>query len=352
MDVPLWTWTATVGLILVLLGVDFVVGRNPHDVSMREAAVWSVFYLGVAIAFGVAVWMNAGSDLGTQYYAAWLVEKSLSVDNLFIFVIIFAKFAVPSELQQRALVIGVSLALVLRAAFIAVGAAALELFAFTFVIFGAFLIWTAVQLFRHRNEDADLDDNGLLRMARRRLRVTDEYHDNRLRVSIGGVKAWTPMALVLLAIGSTDLLFALDSIPATFGVTEEPFLVFAANAFALLGLRALFFVLHNLLDKLIYLAVGLSVILGFIGIKLILTFVHEVVPAVPKVSTELSLGFIVLTLSVTTVASLLRAKRDPTVRAHSGTLRGHRADSATSDSAASGPSDQQSGVEHRRATRP
>jgi tellurite resistance protein TerC len=330
-NVPLWAWAATVGLILVLLAVDLVVGRNPHDVTMREAALWSVFYLGVAIAFGVVVWTNAGSDLGTQYYAAWLVEKSLSVDNLFIFVIIFAKFAVPSELQQRALVIGVALALVLRAAFIAVGAAALELFAFTFVIFGAFLLWTAVQLFRHRNEDADLDDNGLLRMARSRFRVTDEYHENRLRVNIDGVKAWTPMALVLLAIGSTDLLFALDSIPATFGVTEEPFLVFAANAFALLGLRALFFVLHNLLDKLIYLAIGLSAILGFIGIKLILTFVHEVVPAVPKVPTGLSLAFIVFTLTVTTVASLMRARRDPTAHAHSGRMRGHRTDGAPSD---------------------
>jgi tellurite resistance protein TerC len=323
-DVSLWAWAATIGLVLVLLVVDFVVGRNPHDVSMREAALWSVFYVGVALAFGVVVWTQAGADYGTQYYAAWLVEKSLSVDNLFIFVIIFAKFAVPSELQQRALLIGVALALLLRAVFIAVGAAALELFAFTFVIFGAFLIWTAVQLFRHRDEDADLDDNALLRAARRRLTITDEYHGNKLRIVVDGVRSWTPMALVLVAIGSTDLLFALDSIPATFGVTQEPFLVFAANAFALLGLRALFFVLHNLLDKLIYLAVGLSVILGFIGVKLILTFVHEVVPEVPKVPTSLSLGFILVTLTVTTVASLMKARRDPTAHAHSGALHGHR----------------------------
>jgi TerC family integral membrane protein len=331
-DVSLGMWLGTVGLVLVLLTLDFVVGRNPHDVSMKEATLWSVFYVGIALAFGVLVWTQAGADYGTQYYAAWLVEKSLSVDNLFIFVIIFAKFAVPSELQQRALLIGVALALVLRAIFIAVGAAALELFAFTFVIFGLFLIWTAVQLFRHRDEDADLDDNAVLRVARRRLTITDQYHGNKLRITQDDVRAWTPMALVLVAIGSTDLLFALDSIPATFGVTAEPFLVFAANAFALLGLRALFFVLHNLLDKLVYLAIGLSVILGFIGIKLILTFVHEVVPEVPKVPTAVSLVFIVLTLTVTTVASLLKARRDPTAHAHSGALHGHRAtDGSTHD---------------------
>ena len=330
MDVPLWAWGVTVGVVVALLVLDFVVGRNPHEVSLREATLWSLFYIAVALGFGVVVWVQAGATFGTQYYAAWLVEKSLSVDNLFIFVIIFAKFAVPSELQQHALVIGVALALVLRAAFIAVGAAALELFAFTFVIFGVFLIWTAVQLFRHRNEDADLEDNGLLKVARSRLRVTDEYHGNALRVTTNGVRSWTPLALVLVAIGSTDLLFALDSIPATFGVTQVAFLVFAANAFALLGLRALFFVLHNLLDKLVYLAVGLSFILAFIGVKLIVTFVHEVVPEVPKIPTALSLAVIILTLAVTTVASLVKASRDPTAHAHSGSLRGHtsREDSA------------------------
>jgi tellurite resistance protein TerC len=303
-DVPLWAWGATIGLVLVLLVIDFVVGRNPHDVSMTEATLWSVFYVGIAIAFGVVVWTQAGADFGTQYYAAWLVEKSLSVDNLFIFVIIFARFAVPSVLQQRAL-----------------------LFAFTFVIFGGFLIWTAVQLYRHRNEDADLDDNALLKAARRRLKMTDDYHGNKLRIRIDGVWFWTPMALVLVAVGSTDLLFALDSIPATFGVTQVPFLVFAANAFALLGLRALFFVLRNLLDKLVYLAVGLSVILGFIGIKLILTYFHTVFDEVPKVPTSISLGFIIVTLTVTTVASLIKVRKDPTAHAHSGALRGHKEES-------------------------
>jgi tellurite resistance protein TerC len=271
------------------------------------------------------VWATNGPTYGTEYFTAWLVEKSLSVDNLFVFVIIFAKFAVPPQLQQRALLIGVALALVLRTIFIAVGAAALEAFAVTFAVFGAFLIWTAVQLFRHRNEDADLEDNALLAFARRRLPMADTYEGNRLRVVVDGKRLFTPLFLVLLAVGSTDLLFALDSIPATFGVTSEPFLVFAANAFALLGLRALFFVLRGLLDKLVYLSVGLSVILGFIGVKLILTYVHEVNPDVPKIETLWSLGFIAVVLTVTTVASLAKARRDPTAHAHSGSLRGHGA---------------------------
>jgi TerC family integral membrane protein len=323
MDVSLWAWGLTITVVLLLLVVDFVVGRNPHDVSMKEAAAWSVFYVAVAIGFGVVVWSTSGGSYGTEYFTAWLVEKSLSVDNLFVFVIIFAKFAVPSQLQQRALLIGVALALVLRAVFIAIGAAALEAFSVTFAVFGAFLIWTAVQLFRHRNEDADLEDNALLTFARRRLPFTDEYHDNRLRLSVDGRRVFTPLFLVLLAIGSTDLLFALDSIPATFGVTSEPFLVFAANAFALLGLRALFFVLRGLLDKLVYLSVGLSVILAFIGVKLILTFLHEVDQDVPKIETVWSLAVIGVVLAVTTAASLVKARRDPTAHAHSGSLRGH-----------------------------
>lgn len=330
MNVPAWVWFATVGLVVLLLVIDFVVGRNPHEVSITEATWWSILYIGVAVAFGIAVWLGAGSDFGQQYFAAWLVEKSLSVDNLFVFVIVFARFAVPAEHQQTALLFGVALALVMRAAFIAVGATALELFSFTFVLFGVFLIWTAIQLFRHRNEDADLDDNGVLAFVRRRVPMTDDYVGRRIVVRRDGRRMFTPMFIVLIAIGTTDLLFALDSIPATFGVTSVPFLVFAANAFALLGLRALFFVLRHVLDRLVYLAVGLSVILGFIGVKLILTFVHEVAPRVPKIPTTLSLGVILGILAITTAASLLKARNDPTVRAHSGALRGHpaRADHA------------------------
>jgi tellurite resistance protein TerC len=322
-DVTWAVWAATIAAILVLLAIDFIVGRNPHDVSMREATLWSVFYIGVAIAFGALVWSNAGAEFGQQYYAAWLVEKSLSVDNLFIFLIIFTRFAVPSDLQQRALLIGVALALVMRAAFIAVGAAALEYFAFTFVIFGGFLIWTAWGIFKHRNEDADLDENAVIRAARRRFPITEEYHGNKLTIMQSGRRFATPMLLVLVAIGTTDLLFALDSIPATFGVTQEPYLVFAANAFALLGLRALFFVLRNLLDKLVYLAIGLSFILAFIGVKLILTFLHEVNADIPKIETTTSLVVIITTLVITTVTSLLKVRRDPTARAHSGPIGGH-----------------------------
>jgi tellurite resistance protein TerC len=322
-DVTLTTWALTVAAIIALLVMDFIIGRNPHDVSIREATLWSVFYIGVAIAFGIWVWNWAGAEFGQQYFAGWLVEKSLSVDNLFIFLIIFARFAVPSELQQRALLIGVALALVMRAIFIAVGAAALEYFAFTFVIFGGFLIWTAWGIFKHRNEDADLEENAVIRAARRRFSVTDEYHGNKLTVVQQGKRYATPMLLVLIAIGTTDLLFALDSIPATFGVTQEPYLVFAANAFALLGLRALFFVLRNLLDKLVYLAVGLSFILAFIGVKLILTYLHEVNDAFPKVPISVSLGVIIVTLTITTVASIIKVRRDPTARAHTGAIGGH-----------------------------
>jgi tellurite resistance protein TerC len=277
------------------------------------------------------VWTIAGPEYGQQYYAAWLVEKSLSVDNLFIFLLIFARFAVPSELQQRALLIGVALALVMRAAFIAVGAAALEYFAFTFVIFGAFLIWTAWSIFKHRNEDADLDENAVMRFARKRLRVSDDYQGNKLTTVQDGRRFVTPMFLVLIAIGTTDLLFALDSIPATFGVTQVPYLVFAANAFALLGLRALFFVLRNLLEKLVYLAVGLSVILAFIGVKLMLTFGHQVNPQIPEIPTVFSLVVILVVLTVTTVASLVKVSRDPSARAHSGPIAGHGHTTETTD---------------------
>lgn len=317
LDVSFAVWAVTVAGIVVLLAIDFVVGRNPHDVSIREATLWSVFYVGVAIAFGIGVWSLAGAEFGQQYFAAWLVEKSLSVDNLFIFLLIFARFAVPSQLQQRALLIGVALALVMRAAFIAVGAAALEYFAFTFVIFGAFLIWTAWGIYKHRNEDADLDENAMLRMARRRLPFTDDYHGNRLTVLINGSRVATPMMLVFIAIGTTDLLFALDSIPAIYGLTSEPYLVFTANLFALMGLRQLYFLLGDLLNRLVYLSQGLAFILFFIGVKLVLHALHEnTVPFinggehvnVPEIPTLLSLAVIVLTLFLTMVASLVKTR--------------------------------------------
>lgn len=321
MNVSLTLWLVAIGAILALVALDFLtVSRKPHEVSFKEAAWWSIFYIGVAIAFGVVVWCMSGSDYGTQYFAAYLVEKSLSVDNLFVFVIILTQFAVPSIYHQRVLLVGVVLALVLRAIFIAVGAAALAAFAFTFVIFGAILIWTGVQLFRHRNADPEPKDNLVVRTFRRWYPVTEDYHETKLFVRIDGKRMATPLLLVMVAIASTDLLFALDSIPATFGVTQEPYLVFTANAAALLGLRALYFLLRGLLDKLIYLSLGLSLILIFIGVKLILTFFHETYPVVPKIPTLFSLGVIAAILVIVTVASWIKVRRDPTAIAHAGTV--------------------------------
>jgi tellurite resistance protein TerC len=321
MDVTLLTWALVVGAILALIVVDLLtVSRKPHEVMFKEAAIWSIFYIGVAIAFGVWVWQTAGSQFGTEYFAAYLVEKSLSVDNLFVFIIILAQFAVPSIYHQRVLMFGVILALVLRAIFIAVGAAALAAFSFTFVVFGAILIWTGVGLFKHWDEDPSPEDNKLVKIIRKRIAMTDEYDGSKIFTRINGKRIATPMFLVMIAIASTDLLFALDSIPATFGVTEEPFLVFAANAFALLGLRALYFLLKGLLDKLIYLSLGLSIILMFIGVKLIMTYVHEIWYEVPKIPTLVSLMVIALVLIVSTVASLIKAKKDPSATAHAGRI--------------------------------
>jgi tellurite resistance protein TerC len=323
MDVTLLTWALVVGAIIALIVVDLLtVSRKPHDVMFKEAAIWSIFYIGVAIAFGVWVWKTAGSQFGTEYFAAYLVEKSLSVDNLFVFIIILAQFAVPSIYHQRVLMFGVILALVLRAIFIAVGAAALAAFSFTFVIFGAILIWTGVGLFKHWDEDPSPEDNKLVKIIRKRIAMTDEYDGSKIFTRQNGKRIATPMFLVMIAIASTDLLFALDSIPATFGVTQEPFLVFAANAFALLGLRALYFLLKGLLDKLIYLSLGLSIILMFIGVKLIMTYVHEIWYEVPKIPTVVSLMVIALILIVSTVASLIKVKKDPSATAHPGRISG------------------------------
>ena len=319
MNVSLTTWLVVIGAILALIIVDLLtVSRKPHEVKFKEAAGWSIFYIAVAIGFGVWVWQSAGSEFGTEYFAAYLVEKSLSVDNLFVFIIILAQFKIPSIYHQRVLMFGVLLALVLRGIFIAVGAAALKEFNFTFVVFGAILIWTGVGLFKHWDEDPSPEDNRLVKTMRKRIAMTDEFHGSKIFTKIDGKKLATPMFLVMIAIASTDLLFALDSIPATFGVTEEPFLVFAANAFALLGLRALYFLLKGLLDKLIYLSLGLSIILMFIGVKLILTYVHEVWKEVPKIPTVASLAVIGIILVVSTVASLVKSKKDPTAIAHAG----------------------------------
>ena len=323
MDVSLLSWSIVVAAIIVLVVVDLLtVSRKAHDVLFKEAAAMSIFYIAIAIGFGVWVWQTSGSQFGTEYFAAYLVEKSLSVDNLFVFIIILAQFKVPSIFHQRVLMFGVILALVLRAIFIAVGAAALAAFSFTFVIFGAILIWTGVGLFKHWDEDPSPEDNAFVKQIRKRIAMTDEYDGPKIFTRVNGKRLATPMFLVMVAIASTDLLFALDSIPATFGVTQEPFLVFAANAFALLGLRALYFLLKGLLDKLVYLSLGLSVILMFIGVKLIMTYLHEIWYEVPKIPTLVSLSVIALVLLVSTVASMIKVRRDPTAQAHAGRVTG------------------------------
>ena len=318
-------WVVTIALIVALLAVDLVSAAvRPHKVGFREAALWSVAYVGVAVAFGIWFTFAYGGDFGVQYFTGYLVEKSLSVDNLFVFVIIMTTFAVPEEHQHKVLTFGIVLALIMRAIFIALGAALLSLFSVVFLLFGLLLIFTAIQLFRHRDEDPDIEDNAVVKIARRLLPITDSYVDGRLVTRLDGRRMVTPLFLVLIAIGSIDLLFALDSIPAVFGVTREGYIVFVANAFALLGLRALFFLVRGLLDRLVYLSTGLSIILAFIGVKLILHWLHvDISPAVPEIPTLLSLGVILAILVVVTVASLLKTRNDPAAKAHAGSLRAH-----------------------------
>ena len=321
MDITLALWIGTIVGIIALVALDFVaVSRKPHEVKFREAMLWSIFYVGIAVAFGIAMFVWQGSQTGSEYFAAYLVEKSLSVDNLFIFIIILTQFAVPLQLHQRVLLVGVVLALVFRAIFIAIGAAALEAFSFTFVLFGVLLIYTGIQLARHRNEDPEPTDNFIVRKVRQKYAFTDEYHGTKSFVKINGKRMATPLLLVMIAIGSTDLLFALDSIPATFGVTSEPYIVFTANAFALLGLRALYFLLQGLLNKLIYLSLGLSIILIFIGIKLMLTFAHGINPSIPHIPTNVSLAVIGSILIITFVASWIGSRRNPDAIAHAGRI--------------------------------
>jgi tellurite resistance protein TerC len=323
LEVTALGWTLTIGVIVALLALDLTLGvLRPHAVGFREAAGWSIFYIGVAVAFGLVFAGVAGWDFGAQYFAGYIVEKSLSVDNLFVFVIIMTTFAVPEKYQQEVLTFGIIIALALRVAFIALGATLLSLFSFMFLLFGLLLIYTAVQLFRHRDEDPDVEDNALVRASKRIFTVTDDYVGGKMITKVGGRRAVTPLFLVLIAIGSSDLLFALDSIPAVFGVTDEAFIVFVANAFALLGLRALFFLVKGLLDRLVYLSTGLSVILAFIGVKLVLHWAHtDLSHAVPEIGTPVSLAVIVLVLAITTVASLLKIRKDPDAQAHAGSVR-------------------------------
>ena len=318
-----YVWYITIGVTLAVLIFDvFIIGRRPHTPSTKESASAIVFYVTLAVLFGLGVWLFSGGRYAGEFYAGWLTEYSLSIDNLFIFLIIMSRFGVPRKYQQTALLVGIILALVFRGIFIAVGAAAINRFAWVFWIFGAFLIYTAVQLARHgESGDEDYEENVVIRWARRVLPATDQYNGVKLTVVEGGKRLITPMFIVIVALGTTDLLFALDSIPAIYGLTREPFLVLTANIFALMGLRQLYFLLGDMLRRLVYLSIGLSVILAFIGVKLILHALHEnTLPFInggehvkwaPEIPIWMSLGFIVVTLAITTVASLMKSRNMP-----------------------------------------
>jgi tellurite resistance protein TerC len=320
-NVTTWVWLTTVALLVGLLALDvFVIGRRPHEPSMRECAIGIAFYIGLALLFGLGVLVTSGGRYAGEFFAGWLTEYSLSVDNLFVFVIIMARLAVPRPLQQTALLVGVILALVMRGIFIALGAAAIHRFSWVFYIFGAFLVVTAVRLARHSDDAGEYKENAVLRFLKKRLPATDEYHGVKLFVRENGRRLMTPMLIVIVALGTTDLLFALDSIPAIFGLTKEPYLVFAANVFALMGLRQLYFLIGGLLERLVYLSVGLAVVLAFIGVKLVLEALHgNQLPfinggehvGVPLIPIWLSLVVILATLVVTTVASLVKVRHDP-----------------------------------------
>jgi TerC family integral membrane protein len=315
-DAPVGTptlWLVTIGAVLLLFAVDFLLTRKPHEVSMREAVGWSAFYIALPVAFGAWIWSTYGSDRGLEYYTGYLVEKSLSVDNLFVFIILLGAFAVPRELRQRVLLIGVAGALVLRGIFIALGAQFIAAFSWAFLVFGAILLVTAVKVLRDTlggsEHTIEIGSLSTVRLVRRFWPVTEEYRGTRMSVRVDGRRALTPMALVVVAILGTDLVFAIDSVPAVFGITGDPYLVFATNAFALLGLRALYFVLEGALAALVHLGYGLSAILGFIGVKLVLHWAHKAWPAVPEIPTLASLGVIVGILATVTATSLWARRR-------------------------------------------
>jgi tellurite resistance protein TerC len=331
MSVPLWVWGVTVLGLLAVLALDlFVVGRKPHLVSLREAGWWVATMAALAVAFGLGLSHVAGPVYGGQFFAGWITEYSLSVDNLFVFVIIMARFRVPRDYQHRVLLAGVLIALALRGVFIGLGSAAVATFDWVFYVFGAFLIYTAVKLATGHGatsggssgdgkggggEGESPKENGLVRFVRRFYPTVDEYHGTALTTRVAGRRALTPMTLVIIAIGATDLLFALDSIPAVFGLTQQAYIVFTANLFALLGLRQLYFLIGGLLDRLVYLSTGLSAVLGFIGLKMVVEALHgsgieHLGPiALPTFSIPFSLGVIVVTLAATTVLSLTVGRR-------------------------------------------
>jgi tellurite resistance protein TerC len=309
-------WTVTLAGVVFFFALDFVLTRRPHAVRFREALAWTAFYLALPIAFGIFAWLRFGSRTAVDYFTGWLVEKSLSVDNLFVFMLLIAAFAVPAVLTQRVLLYGIAGALVLRGVFIAIGAAAVQTVSWTFLIFGGILLFTAVKILRDTvsggNHEVDVSSLRSVRIVRRLMPVTGDYRGPRLLARQDGRRALTPLALVVVAVFGTDLVFAVDSIPAVYGVTQDPYLVFTANAFSLFGLRALYFVLQSTLSKLIHLGYGLAVILAFIGVKLILHWAHGTWHRLPEIPTPVSLAVIVVTLATVTATSLRVGRRAAT----------------------------------------
>ncbi|ACZ83317.1 TerC/Alx family metal homeostasis membrane protein [Streptosporangium roseum] len=307
-------WTITVAGLLLLLAVDFMLTRRPHDVRMREAVGWSIFYLALPLIFGAYLWGAFGTGVAVEFFTGYVVEKSLSVDNLFVFMLLLAAFAVPTALAQRVLLYGIIGALVLRAIFIALGAAVLQSGTWAFLLFGGILIVTAGKILKDalsgEEQKVDISSMRTIRLLRRFIPVTEDYRGSHLVVREGGRRALTPLALATVAVFATDIVFAVDSVPAVYGVTEDPFLVFATNAFALLGLRALYFVLQGVLAKLRHLNHGLGIILAFIGIKLVLHWAHGIWTWVPEIPTLLSLGVIIVVLATVTITSVYANRRD------------------------------------------
>ncbi|WP_144712448.1 TerC family protein [Curtobacterium pusillum] len=319
---PLFEVGSIVVLVGILLADLLIVARRPHIPTLRESALWVGLYVGLALVFAVAMFVFAGGDPAGQFLAGWLTEYSLSIDNLFVFVIIMSRFAVPKRMQQEVLMLGIIIALVLRGVFILLGARLIEDFSWIFYLFGAWLVWTAIQQLRGDHDDDEQQDSFIVRLLRRRVRITDSFDGMKLRTTHDGVSHFTPLLIVLIAIGTTDLLFALDSIPAVFGITQSAFIVFTANVFALMGLRQLYFLLGGLLERLVYLKYGIAVILAFIGVKLVLHALHENelpflnggegVSWAPEIGTSVSLLVIVAAMAVATGASLVRMRRDGT----------------------------------------
>lgn len=296
----------------------FVIGRKPHVPSTAECVRHIAFFVVMALIFGALMWVFAGSKPAIEFYSGWLTEYSLSIDNLFVFVIIMSNFAVPKIMQKYVLSVGITVALILRGCFILVGSAIITRFTWVFFLFGAFLIVTAVKLVAGGDDDEEYHENGLIRALRKVMHITDDYDGTHLRTKENGVSCWTPLVVVFLAIGTTDVLFAFDSIPAIFGLTKDPFIVFTSNVFALLGLQQLYFLLGALLDRLVYLPVGLAVVLGFIGVKLILEALHgntlpfinggRNIEWVPEVPTWLSLAVIIVAIGGAAIASIVRTR--------------------------------------------